>query len=160
MYDAAGVSADSTASADIVLSPAVIDYLSTVVHEAMHHWSRKYGGFDGYRPTPTGTGVLYGFNFAQLAALDLAREQSASAVASAFILKWQLHHGAEMVALRFVNFGRFSFNGPPNDISNPYGLSGNPFGKGVASSWGDHVNRTLAGSILWFFNPLLAHVGS
>ena len=49
LYDVAGLSPDSMASADNVLSPAVIDYLSTVVHEAMHHWSREYGGFDGYR---------------------------------------------------------------------------------------------------------------
>ncbi len=159
LYDAAGLSANSIASADIVLSPAVIDYLSTVVHEGVHAWQSVHGGFDGYRVGANGK-VMYGFNFAQLAALDLAREQSASAVASAFILKWQLHHGAEVIDLDFVNFRRFSFNGPPNDISKPYGLLGSPFGKSVASSWGDHVNRTLAGSILWFFNPLLAHVGS
>ena len=160
LYDAAGLSPDSTVSAGIVLSPAVIDYLSTVVHEAMHSWSRTYGGFDWYRPTPTGAGALYGFNFAQLAALDLAREQSASAVAGAFILKWQLHHGAEVIDLDFVNFGRFSFNGPPNDINNPHGLLGNPFGPSVAGAWGKRADRTIAGSLLWFFNPLLAHVGS
>ena len=90
LYDAAGLSPASMASADIVLSPAVIDYLSTVVHEAMHHWSRKYDGFDGYKYN-----ILYEkretnytFSFAELRTLDLGREQSASAVASAFILKW------------------------------------------------------------------------
>ena len=162
LYDAAGVSPDSTASTDIVLSPAVIDYLSTVVHEAMHHWSRTYGGFDGYRFIEVNGEriVTYGFNFAQLAALDLGREQSASAVAGAFILKWQLHHGAEVIDLAFDNLGRFRFNGPANDIRNPHGLFGNPFGESVAGFWGNQVNRTIAGSILWFFKPLLAHVGS
>ena len=152
LYDAAGLSADSTASADNVLSPAVIDYLSTVIHEAMHSWGREYGGFDGYRVTSTGD-VNYGFNFDQLAALDLAREQSASAVASAFILKWQLDHGAEVIDLDFINFTRFSWNAPPN-------IFGNPFGKSVADRWGGRANRTVAGSLLWFFKPLMAHVGS
>ena len=156
LYDAAGLSANSTASTVNVLSPAVIDYLSTVVHEAMHSWGREYGGFDGYRAIIVNgkVKVTYGFNFAQLAALDLAREQSASAVASAFILKWQLDHGAEVIHLDFDNFKRFSFNAPPDPVF------GNPFGDSVAKRWGYRGNRTLAGSILWFFKPLMAYIGS
>ena len=91
---------------------------------------------------------------------DPSREQSASAVASAFILKWQLHHGAEVIDLDFANFDRFSFNGPANDPDNPWGLLGNPFGPSVASAWGKRADRTIAGSLLWFFKPLLAHIGS
>ena len=154
LYDAAGLSANSTASTVNVLSPAVIDYLSTVVHEAMHSWGREYGGFDGYRVTSTGD-VNYGFNFDQLAALDLAREQSASAVSSAFILKWQLDHGAEMVALRFANFTRWRYNHNPNTDGH-YG----PSSARVNGGWGPIVNRTIAGSLLWFFKPLMAHIGS
>lgn len=135
-----------------VLSPAVIDYLSTVIHEAMHSWGREYGGFDGYRVSLNGK-TVYAFNFDQLAALDLAREQSASAVASAFILKWQLDHGAELVNLDFANFRRFQLNAPPD-------LFGNPFGKSVATLWGGRADGIVAGSILWFFKPLMAHVGS
>ncbi len=152
LYDAAGLSANSTASAANVLSPAVIDYLSTVVHEAMHSWGREYGGFDGYRVSLNGK-VVYGFNFDQLGALDLAREQSASAVASAFILKWQLDHGAEVIHLDFVNFRRLRSNAPPD-------LFGNPFGKPVATLLGGRVDRIAAGRILRFFKPLMYHVGS
>ncbi len=155
LYDAAGLSANSTASAVNVLSHAVIDYLSTVIHEAMHSWGRVYGGFDGYKYNIL-YGVKYtnyGFSFAELRALDLGREQSASAVASAFILKWQLDHGAEVIDLDFVNFRRWHFNGPLNSLGNLYGDT-------VVSGWGKTVNRTIAGSLLWFLKPLMAHVGN
>ena len=155
LYDAAGLSPNSTASADIVLSPAVIDYLSTVVHEGVHSWQSVYGGFDGYKyNTLYGKRYTnYGFSFDELRTLDLGREQFASAVSSAFILKWQLEHGAELVNLDFFNFRRWRFNGPLDNLGNLYGDT-------VVSGWGKTVNRTIAGSLLWFLKPLMAHVGS
>ena len=42
LYDKAGLDANSTVENTDVLAPAVISALSTVVHEATHHWQNKY----------------------------------------------------------------------------------------------------------------------
>ncbi len=147
-YVAAGLAAKPTASTDTTLSHYVITYLSILIHESAHHWQAVYRGFNGYN-------VNYGFNFDQLSSLDLGKEQFASAVSSAFILEWQLDRGAEMVNLRPLNFGRWVFNGNPNTERGPSVSAAR-----AAGGWGTIVNRTLAGSLLWFFKPLMAHIGS
>ena len=43
LYDLAGVDENSTVENTDVLAPAVINALSTLVHEATHHWQNKYG---------------------------------------------------------------------------------------------------------------------
>ena len=145
-YVAAGLAAKPTASTDAALSHYVITYLSILIHEATHHWQSENklnrNGDPGY-----------GFNFDQLSSLNLGKEQFASAVSSAFILKWQLDRGAEMVNLRFLNFGRWMFNDNPNTEGRPSVSAARASG-----GWGTIVNRTLAGSLLWFFNPLMAHI--
>ena len=146
LYEAAGLNENSTLQNTDILSRAVINALSVLVHEATHHWQDTNSLYSKNRPRlDDSTKAVYGFNFDQLLSLDLGKEQHASAVASSFILSWQLNHGATDVHLNFSNF-RLFFNG--------FDVFGNPFGQGVEQLWGNTVNRTVAGSLLWFFNPL------
>ncbi len=155
-YVAAGLAAKPTASTDTTLSHYVITYLSILIHESAHHWQDVYGGWseNKYNILEGRRYANYAFSFDELRTLDLGKEQFASAVSSAFILKWQLEHGAELVNLDFANLNaRWHFNGPLNNL-------GNLYGKNVTTRWGKTVNRTIAGSLLWFLKPLMAHVGN
>ena len=153
-YEGMGLHANSTTSGDLVLSHDVITYLSILIHEATHHWQAEYGGWTKPKIGAAGKN-LYRFDFDELSSLNLGNEQFASAVSNAFILKWQLDHGTEMVALRFRSFGRWVYNDNPNNDGRP-----GPSSAKVNGGWGPRVNRTVAGSLLWFFKPLMAHIGS
>ena len=100
LRNAAGVNVDSTADNTEILSPAVIDYLSSVVHEAAHLWQRKHGLYRPPSPIrgfmPNGTNY-YEFNTFELKMRLLGNEQHASAVQMYFIVNWQISHGAEQV---------------------------------------------------------------
>ena len=100
LRNAAGVNADSTVDNTDILSPAVIDYLSSVVHEAVHHWQRQHRLHLAVSPTrgmaPNGE-RYYNVDTFELSHLLLGREQHASAVQVYFIANWQISHGAEQI---------------------------------------------------------------
>ena len=122
-YETAGLDETSTMQNTDVLSPAVMGALGILIHEATHHWQHTYSLYRNERINAADA-TVYGFNFDQLLSLDLGGEQHASAVAAAFMLKWQLAHGASEINLSSKEIGRFYFNGPPD-------VFGNPFGAGV-----------------------------
>ena len=100
LSNAAGVNVDSTVDNTDILSTAVIDYLSSVVHEAAHIWQKKHelyllpSPIRGFKPNGSN---YYEFNTFELKMRLLGNEQHASAVQMYFIANWQISHGAEQV---------------------------------------------------------------
>ena len=117
----AGVNVDSSVDNTDELSLAVIDYLSSVVHEAAHIWQAEHGLYLAVSPlrglAPNGE-RYYNFNTYELTNRLLGREQHASAVQVYFIANWQISHGAEQVvfeglqpASRYLYTGSSIFTG-------------------------------------------------
>ncbi|MDE0042859.1 MAG: RHS repeat-associated core domain-containing protein, partial [Candidatus Poribacteria bacterium] len=91
LYEAAGLNENSTGNNTNRLNPAVINYLSTLIHEAAHFWQEKYN-----RHT---VGKDYNFTESELFDNRLGKEQHASAAQVYFVLAWQVDHDAEAINL-------------------------------------------------------------
>lgn len=100
-----------------ILKPGNMEYLNTFIHEATHHWqshNNRYQDAGPYRPVP------YDFSFEELRTLkfikedhefepllpseqplpeghELLKEQHASAVATWFVIKWQIEYTLDTV---------------------------------------------------------------
>ena len=96
-----------------ILKPGNIDYLNTFVHECTHHWQRANETYRDRGPMAPGFSALYGFSRQELQEMkflkkhnkyipdslreefdeehhQLFKEQHASAVATWFVIAWQL----------------------------------------------------------------------
>ena len=100
LSNAAGVNVDSTVDNTDILSTAVIDYLSSVVHEAAHLWQSHHLLYLAVSPTrglASNGDRYYNFDTFELTNRLLGNEQHASAVQVYFIANWQISHGAEQI---------------------------------------------------------------
>ena len=91
LYEDAGLNEHSTMQNTDILNAAVINALSTVIHEATHYWQEKFN-----RHT---TGTNSNFTESELFNNRLSSEQHASAAQVYFVLAWQVGHDAESINL-------------------------------------------------------------
>ena len=99
LYEDAGLNENSTLANTDILNPNVINYLSTVIHEATHYWQEKFN-----RHTTVSD---YNFTESELFHNRLGNEQHASAAQVYFIIAWQVEHGANVIDLswNYVSVG-------------------------------------------------------
>ena len=82
------INATSTVDNTDILKPHNLNFLETVVHEAVHHWQNIHLDF-----IPSGSIKNYDFNQSQLLDFEnLTTEQHAQAVNIWFVIAWQLEH--------------------------------------------------------------------
>ena len=148
LYDQAGLDANSTVENTDVLDPAVIDVLSTLIHEATHYWQGKYKRHQ-YFKVARGEEARYYFSAPELLRVDLAQEQHAAAVQVYFILAWQLHHGAETISINAFNgHNDTDYVGPIDRFTL----------LGQRMMGGTTLSRSGARGWLGFFAPLMTEI--
>ena len=91
------IDGDSTVGNTDIFKPGNLDYLNTFIHEAAHWWQTHQNRYQIYLPhseieSPTDP-KRYDFDYYQLRNLTFDdKEAHASAVATWFIIAWQLEH--------------------------------------------------------------------
>ena len=87
------IDAGSTVGNTDIFKPGNLDYLNTFIHEAAHWWQEHQNRYQISLQNPEETADRYDFDYYQLRNLTFDdKEAHASAVATWFIIAWQLEH--------------------------------------------------------------------